>query len=81
MRTPFQGIFILGCLALIIAGINGSPPLVITGTVMILLAVLGRVEGVMKKDHLIFIEAYREKEHEETVLLSSITTGILRLGY
>jgi len=45
MRTPLQGVFILGGIALIITGMNGSRPLVIVGAVMILLGVLGRVIG------------------------------------
>ena len=48
MRTPLQGVFILGGIALIITGMNGSRPLVIVGAVMILLGVLGRVIGRKK---------------------------------
>ncbi len=45
MRRPLQGVFILGGFALVIAGMNGSRPLVIAGAAMILLAVLGRRSG------------------------------------
>lgn len=45
MRRPLQGIFILGGLALVIAGLNNGRPLVIVGAAMILLAVLGRRAG------------------------------------
>jgi len=40
-----QGLFVLGGIALVIAGLNGSRPLVIVGAGMIVLALAGRVFG------------------------------------
>lgn len=45
MRTAMQGIFVLAGIALIIAGLNGSRPLVIVGAGLIVLAVVGSVLG------------------------------------
>lgn len=42
-REAMQGLFVLGGIALIIAGSNGNRPLVFAGLGMIVLGVLGRV--------------------------------------
>lgn len=40
-----QGLFVLTGLALLIAGLNGSRPLVIVGAALIVLAAIGRFLG------------------------------------
>jgi hypothetical protein len=45
MRNAMQGLFVLAGIALVIAGLNGSRPLVIVGAGLIFLALIGRVLG------------------------------------
>jgi hypothetical protein len=45
MRNAMQGLFTLVGIALVIAGFNGSRPLVIVGASLIVLALIGRVLG------------------------------------
>ena len=45
MGRAMQGLFVLAGLALVIAGLNGSGPLVFVGIGLIVLALLGRVLG------------------------------------
>ena len=45
MRNKMQGLFVLGGLALVIAGLNNTRPLVFVGGGIIVLALVGRVLG------------------------------------
>jgi hypothetical protein len=45
MGNAMQGVFILAGVALIIAGLNGSRPLVWVGVGLIVLAIVGRMLG------------------------------------
>ena len=45
MRNAGQGLFVLAGIALVIAGLNGTRPLVFVGAGLIVLALVGRVLG------------------------------------
>ncbi len=45
MRNAMQGLFVLIGIALVVAGLNRSVPLVVVGAGLIVLALVGRVLG------------------------------------
>ncbi len=45
MRRRMQGMFVIAGIALVVAGLNGTRPLVIVGGSLILLGLLGRRLG------------------------------------
>jgi hypothetical protein len=49
LRRGLQGLFVLAGIALIIAGANGNRPLVIVGSSLIVLALVGRMSGRANK--------------------------------